>query len=291
MAGLSVPSSRLMVIAAALLFSTGGVAIKATSLTGWQTAAARSLVAAIALLLVIPASRKGWSWRILPAATAYAATLISFVLANKLTTSANTIFLQSTAPAYLLVLGPVVLHERVRRSDIWLTVALVLGMIFLLMGTAPPIRTAPNPPLGNLLAAISGFTYALTLTGLRWLSRQHSENAALATVAVGNVLVFVLAAPLAWPVVQRDIGDLAVILYLGCIQIAAAYWLLTRGMRAISAFETAAFLLVEPVLNPFWSWLGHGERPTIWSLAGGIVILSAAALRIRFARDGEGATA
>src|SRR5438876_87828 len=96
--------NRLLVFLAALLFSTGGAAIKAASLTGWQVACFRSAVAAAVLLAALPEARRNWTWRIVPVASAYAATLITFVLANRLTSSANAIFLQSTAPFYLLLL-------------------------------------------------------------------------------------------------------------------------------------------------------------------------------------------
>ena len=100
-------ANRLLLLAAAFLFSTGGAAIKATALTSWQVACFRSGVAALALLALVPAARRGWTRRTLIAALPYAATVLLFVLANKLTTSANAIFLQSTAPLYLLLLGPV----------------------------------------------------------------------------------------------------------------------------------------------------------------------------------------
>src|ERR1700736_4333368 len=88
----------VLLATAALLFSTGGAAFKAASLTGWQVASFRSLVAAVVLLAAIPGTRRGWSWRMAPVACAYAATLVLFALANRLTTSANAIYLQSTAP-------------------------------------------------------------------------------------------------------------------------------------------------------------------------------------------------
>lgn len=289
--GIRMPGSgqvvaRLLVISAALLFSTGGAAIKATSLTGWQTAGARSLIAAIALCLLIPEARKGWNWRIVPVALVYAATLICFVLANKMTTSANTIFLQSTAPAYLLVLGPLVLHEPIRRADVCMTVFLVLGMALLLAGYDAPVRTASNPPLGNILAAFSGFTYGLTLTGLRWIAKRSAQSSALATVVAGNAIVFLFAVPQSWSNIEWTHVDLVVVLYLGCIQIATAYWLLTSGMRYLSAFEASALLLVEPVLNPFWSWLTHGEHPSMLGVSGGLVILAATGVRV-WATRGE----
>ena len=102
--------ARLQLVVAALLFSTGGAAIKASTLSGWQVASFRSGVAAVTLLLLVPATRRGWGWRPALVGVAYAATLILFVTANKLTTSANTIFLQATSPVYLLLLGPLFLQ-------------------------------------------------------------------------------------------------------------------------------------------------------------------------------------
>src|SRR5215204_7336031 len=103
-----VPKSfaRLQLAGAALLFSTGGAAIKAADFTGWQIASFRSGVAAVALWMMTPAARGGWSWGGALVGVAYAGCLTLFVLANRLTTAANTIFLQSTAPLYVLILAP-----------------------------------------------------------------------------------------------------------------------------------------------------------------------------------------
>src|SRR5215813_2826287 len=106
--------ARLQLIAAAVLFSTGGAAIKAADFTGWQIAGLRSGVAAVAILLMSREARKGWSLRVAVVAVAYATCLTLFVLANRLTTAANTIYLQSTAPLYLLILSPWLLKEPVR---------------------------------------------------------------------------------------------------------------------------------------------------------------------------------
>ena len=111
--------SRLALLAAAALFSTGGAAFKAVTLTAWQVAGARSAVAAVVLLLAIPEARGKWTWRMVPVAAAYAATLVLFVVANRLTTSANAIFLQSAAPLYVLLMGPLLLHEPVQRSHLF----------------------------------------------------------------------------------------------------------------------------------------------------------------------------
>ena len=120
---------RLAAIASAILFSTGGAAIKSTSLTSWQISGLRSLVAALAVLILLPETRKHWTWRSGVVAIAYALCLTSFVLATKNTTAANAIFLQATAPVYLVLLGPWLLGEKVRTSD-WTTLAIVVvGMV------------------------------------------------------------------------------------------------------------------------------------------------------------------
>jgi drug/metabolite transporter (DMT)-like permease len=114
---------RFRLVLAAALFSTGGAIIKSTALTGWQVASFRSGIAALTLLALLPAARRGWTWRTLVVAVAYALTLVLFVVANKLTTSANTIFLQSTSPLYILVLSPLLLREAVRPRDVGFTTA------------------------------------------------------------------------------------------------------------------------------------------------------------------------
>jgi len=270
---------RLLLAAAALLFSTGGAAFKAASLTGWQVASFRSLVAAAVLLAAIPAARRGWRPRIAPVAAAYAATLVLFALANRLTTSANAIFLQSTAPLYLVLLSPWLLREPVSRRDLGFIAAIGAGLSLFLVGRDTAVATAPDPPLGNILALASGLTYALMLVGLRWLGRKPltpgSGDPALATVAMGNLIAFAAALPAALPVGPVHITDAVIVLYLGAVQIGLAYWCLTRGLRRVPAFEATAILQVEPAMNPVWTWLVHGERPNAWALAGGAVIVCA----------------
>jgi drug/metabolite transporter, DME family len=274
-------ANRLMVVAAALLFSTGGAAIKATQLTAWQTAGGRSIVAAMALLVLIPEARRIWNWRVWPAGLAYSLTLVLFVLATKLTTSANAIFLQSIAPAYLLLLGPLLLKERIKRADILFSLVLACGMVLLFQGTESPLATAPDPSRGNLLAALSGLTYALTLCALRWQAHAGGrDGAAISTVAAGNLIAFGLCLPNALPVERFASSDLGVLLYLGLFQIGLAYWLLTRGMREVPAFETSTLLLMEPVCNPIFTWLILGESPSKATLSGGAVIIAATLVHV-----------
>lgn len=279
--------ARLLLIAAAVLFSTGGAAIKTPVLTGWQIAAFRSGIATIFLLVAVPETRRGWNFRIVPVAACYAATLISFVLANRLTTAANTIFLQSAAPLYVLLFGPLVLHEPVRRRDLAFVAAVCAGIACVFAGSAPAAITAPDPHRGNLIAILSGIFYALMLTGLRFLARGSTHASATATVALGNLLACVAALPFALPAAAISPRDLSALLYLGIVQIGVAYLCLARGIRHVRAVEASALLMVEPALNPLWTWLVHGEVPEIWALAGGALILAATAWNALRSLPGE----
>jgi len=273
---------RLQILAAAALFSTGGALVKACSLTGGQIACFRSGLAALVLIAALPAWRRFFRPRSLAVGAAYGATMLLFVTANKLTTAANTIFLQATAPMYLLVLGPWWLGERVRASDFVFAAALGGGLGLFFLGLEPATLTAPDPLSGNVLAAISGLTWALTLVGLRWLGRSNSptgRDAAGEAVIAGNVLVFAVGLPLALPV-ERIAGlDWALLGFLGPVQIGLAYVLLARGVRHVRALEAGLLLLLEPVLNALLAWVVHGETPGRWSLAGCVVILVATSVR------------
>ena len=202
-----------------------------------------------------------------------------FVLANKQTTSANAIFLQSAAPLYVLLAGLFLLHERARLADVGVMVVLLAGLALCVTGTGGAVDTAPDPALGNLFALASGVTWAATLLGLRWLAKSGATNGAGAAVIVGNLLAFACAVPFALPP-SGDGTDWALILYLGIVQIAIAYLLLTAAVRVVAAFEVSLLLLVEPALNPVWSWLFLGEKPGAVTIAGGVLILGATAVKV-----------
>jgi len=269
--------SRLLLMSAAILFSTGGAAIKGTTLTPWQVACFRSGIAAIALALFLPELRRNWKWRLTPVGVAYAVTLIAFVCATKLTTAANAIFLQATAPLYVLLLAPLLLGERARRSDLLFGLAVCAGIGLVFMTSESRTSIAPDPRTGNLFGCVAGIAWALTLIGLRRAARGQSGSTdpAIAIVVLGNTIACIATLPLALPLRNLDFANLSIMAYLGVVQIGLAYVCFTRGIRNVPAFEAATIGLLEPALNPIWTWLVHGEKPGAAALAGGAVILSA----------------
>jgi drug/metabolite transporter (DMT)-like permease len=283
----------LLVLLAAALFSTGGAALKSPGVSHWQVACVRAAVAALAMLVFVPTARSRWTRDVVLVGVAYAATLTAFALATRLTTAANAIFLQSTAPLWMLLLSPWLLKEKIRGGDVVFMAVLAGGLSLFFVGREESAATAPDPEVGNLLGAASGLTWAFAVSGLRGLARKDAEaemagggrggSAAAATVA-GNVLCCAICLPFAWPFQRGTPSDWATLVFLGVVQVAIAYVCLTRGVRRVPAFEASLLLLLEPVLNPVWTWIVHDERPSAWALTGGGVILVATAAHTLLSR-------
>jgi drug/metabolite transporter, DME family len=267
----------MAVLCAALLFSTGGAAIKLSSLESAQIAGLRSGIAAVALAVLLPAWRPRWDVRTVALGVAYAATLMLFVAANRLTTAANAIFLQMSAPLYVLALGPRLLREPTQPGDLGRIATIGIGMALFFMAAEPSSTTAPDPWLGNWCAAASGVSWALTLVGLRWTARSAQtpdSDPAGQAVVVGNLLACTVCAPFAFPIRGNGL-DWVLLAYLGVFQIGVAYLCLTRGMRRLRALEVSLLLALEPVMSTLLAWLVHGERPAALALAGALLILIA----------------
>lgn len=275
-------SARLAALAAALLFSTGGAAIKVAAFSAPQVASFRSGIAALVLLAWFR-RQLAWTWWTAPASIAYAATLVLFVAATKLTTAADAIFLQSTAPIYLLLLAPWLLREHVTGRDVVYLLAVAAGMVLCFGDQAGATATAQNPRLGNLLAVGAGFAWALTLVALRHLNRGDGvtpqTGAGITAVVAGNALACLVTLPWVSSVPDASGTEWLTVVYLGVVQIGLAYVCLTTAMRRLPALEVSLLLLLEPALNPVWTWMVRGEAPGRWTVAGGAVIVGATAMR------------
>jgi DME family drug/metabolite transporter len=272
-----VRTNRILLLCAALLFSTGGAAIKLAALSGWQIASYRAILAALFMWMVLPGARSNWTWRTFAAGAVYAIMVVLYVLSNKLTTAANAILLQSTYPLYLLLLGPLLLKEKLRLADVAIVGGVILGAAILFSGSERIVATAPDPVRGNIVALASGLAWALTIAALRWLGKRNPRAESAASVAIaGNAIAFVACLPLAigGPTVHPQ--AIAVIVWLGVFQVGLGYVCLTRSIRHVPAVEAATLLLIEPVLNPIWAWLIHAEQPSGRALTGGLIIMLAA---------------
>jgi drug/metabolite transporter (DMT)-like permease len=267
----------LAAIGAALLFSTGGAAIKMAVFSGMQVASLRSGIAAFALLLWVR-GRIVWSWPTLAVAAVYAGTLTLFVNSTKLTTAANAIFLQSTAPLYIVIFAPVVLSERFRPRDLFFMAGFATGLALCFAGQPDATVTAPDPQTGNLLGVLCSIAWAFTLMGLRWTERRDSR-VGMSAMVIGNAMTLLAGGPFLLPFPAASAGEWATVVYLGVVQIGVAYVLLTRAVAELPALDVSLLLLLEPVLNPLWTWLIRGENPGRWTLVGGAIILTAAAAR------------
>jgi drug/metabolite transporter, DME family len=275
---------RLQVFAAAILFSTGGAGIKAAAFTGLQVSALRSGIAALILLLLLR-GKVVLSPAMIATGVVYAATVTLFVLSTKLTTAANAIFLQATAPLYLLLLGPLILSERFRGRDVLFLVGVAIGLVLCVIGQPAPSTTAPDPATGNTLALICSVTWAFTLLGLRYVQRNAPHSVGLSAVALGNLFASLAAFPFAWPLPSATAVEWATIVYLGVCQIGLAYVFLTAAIRVLPALEVSLLLLIEPVLNPTWTWLIRGENPGAYTIVGGAIIIAATAIKSVYERD------
>lgn len=256
----------LLVIAlVAILWSSGGVLIKLVSWNPLALAGIRSLIGAVFLLLVARGRRFNFSPMVLAGALAYAATLITFVAATKLTTAANAILLQYTAPIYVALLGGWFLREHINWKD-WLAIFAVLGgMAFFFLGKLS--LTGMN---GNLLAISSGLFFAWLVLLLR---KQKDANP-LQSIIMGNILTFLIGLPFCRDL-QLTKGNIAGILALGIFQIAIPYFLYSIAIRYVRAFDAILVMTLEPILNPIWVWLIIAEVPGLWSIIGGLIVIAA----------------
>jgi drug/metabolite transporter (DMT)-like permease len=258
------------VLAAAIIWSTGGLFIKWTTLSGLELSFGRSLLAAVTVAIFTRREGFGINRITLLASVLYAALLLLFVLATKETTAANAIFLQYTAPLYVLVLEPIFYKEKFRQRDLITVIFCVVGMSLFFVG-----KLRPQDVTGNLLALASGICFAFYFLLLRHSSARDVNRAS--SVIYGNLLVVLIAASAGLKALPNiNLHDALSVVYLGVVQIGVAYTLFTLGMaRGIRSLDAGIVGYIEPVLNPVWVFLVIGERPSKWALIGGAIIVGA----------------
>jgi drug/metabolite transporter (DMT)-like permease len=260
----------LLVAAAALLWSTGGIGIKWLDEPPLKIAFYRSATAAVALAVLFRPRIWRWSAAFLVGIVSYAACLTTFVLATKWTSAANAIFLQYCGVVWVLLFSPLVLKEPFHRRDAFAITIAFGGMLLFFAG-----KFASRGYAGEIAALASSVFFATLVIALR---RQRGQ-AAEAVITYGNVL----AAAVLLPFVYRDLAvstqSALVLSFLGVIQIAGAYALFVQGLKHVTATQASLVGMLEPISNPVWVFLFLGERPGVFSILGGAIVLSAIAWR------------
>jgi drug/metabolite transporter (DMT)-like permease len=261
----------LAVAGAAILWSTGGLFIKLAPMPALAVAGGRSLIAALFYLTVLRPNLRAARWS---TALAYAACIVTFVAATKLTTAANAIFLQYTGPAYVLLLSPFLLDEPFRPLDALCVLLSLAGMSLFFVGKVEAGQTT-----GNLIAIASGLFFALTIVLMRREAKTGSGDA-LPSGTLGNLIAAAVTLPWALQAAPSlSLRGAGVLLYLGIVQLGVSYVLFMRGVRRVPAAEASLISMLEPVLNPVWVFIGLGERPGQWAVLGGAIVIAAVLVR------------
>ncbi len=258
------------------MWSTGGLFIKMTTLDAFAVNFGRSLFAAIAVAIFTYKKGLRLDKFTLLSSFLYAGTLSCFVYANKNTTAANAIFLQYTAPVYILIFAPFVLKEKFRFSDLITVILCIAGMsFFFLEPQNSSNKLAANIFDGNIAALASGLFFGLYILLLRH-PKFTRGNPAL-SVFYGNLIIVLLMLPFLFsnPPEQVTSKDFLAVLYLGIFQIGISYILFTKGIaEGVRSLDASIIGFIEPLLNPVWVFIFVGERPGLWAVIGGMIIIA-----------------
>ncbi|HHT37717.1 MAG: DMT family transporter [Candidatus Wallacebacter cryptica] len=257
-------------VLASVLWSSAGVLIKSINLNTMALSSARAGIAVLVLFIYLRRRFTLTKYHLLGALT-YAANSFLFVAANKLTTSANAILLQFTAPIWVALFAVWFLKERVRRSD-WVSVAVVtIGMVLFFIGDLEVGHL-----FGNILAVISG----IAMAGFVIVAKLDPDRDPAEYVLLGNLVNFLIGLPfLAGSAGGIDLNGGLLLLVLGIFQLGLPYILYTKAIPVVSSLEAILITILEPLLNPVWVAIVTGEKPGIWAVIGGLIVLSTVIIR------------
>src|SRR5215204_6428250 len=262
-----------LVILAVLLWSTGGLFIKSTTIDAYQVTFFRSLFAAVTVLILTRKDGLRINAFGIVTSIIYATVLFLFVWATKKTTAANAIFLQYTAPIYILVLAPFIIGEKFHRRDLVTVVVVLAGMSLFFVG-----QLRLEDYQGNIAALFSGIFLGLYIMLLRH-PKADGFNPAIAVI-YGNFLLALLTSLsgiAALPLMTSM--DWFAVTFLGIFQIGISYILFIKGVRGGTRPLDASLIgFIEPLLNPVWVFIFVGERPLKEALLGGAIIIAAIAI-------------
>lgn len=258
----------------AFLWSTSGFFIKYLTVNAFQISFYRSLIAAITVFVICRLRKQKLKFEFDKvsnfAAVFYAGILILFVIATKMTTAANAIFLQFTAPIYLVALEPVILKTKFEPKNIITILICIGGMILFFFG-----KLEMGDIYGNVIAIGSGICFAMFSLLLKYKKVKHKSENTLNNIIMGNVLVAIIAFFIVFPDFTLDLKQALILTYMGAIQIGVSYIIFNEGIKYVSATESMIIATLEAMFNPIWVFIGIGEVPSVYSIIGGIIIFGA----------------
>ena len=257
-------TSYTILIIAALMWSLGGLFIKLVDLNPMAITGIRSLGAAVVLLIYIKKPKLYWNRYFFSGVLAYSMMVILYVISMRLTTAANAIFLEFTAPIYVVAFGYFLLNERINRFDIFAMVIIFFGMGLFFMD-----ELSLYGFWGNILALLAGVCLALVTV----LIRKEKESA-FEIVFFGNVLTTIICFPF---IIQGFSSttqvDWFIIFGLGIFQLGIPYLLYTTALKYVSALDAILVGMLEPVFNPIWVYLFVGEAMGEWAFIGAALVI------------------
>jgi len=263
---------QLAVLATAVLWSTGGVFIKLLNWHPVVISSIRSLIAAVFMLIIrfiIPPPKgvKNPAFPFWGSAVFYCFTMLAFVIANKLTASANAIMLQYSAPVWTALLGWRLLKEKPHWEHWGALIMVAAGLLLFFRGAY-----GSGAFLGDMIALLSGIFFAANSVFMRMMKDNNPQDAML----MAHVLNAAICVPFIFLYPPAPSAtDVLAILCLGIIQVGLASALFSYGIKRISAIQAMLTSTLEPILNPVWVLIIIGEIPSPAALAGGIIIIIA----------------
>ena len=256
-------------VIASVLWSIGGLLVKLLDWNPVAISGTRSIIAALVLLAYIKKPKITKSKPQILGAIAYSTTVLFYVIANKLTTAANAILLQYTAPIFVALLSFWILKEKVHWYDI-----ISIGVVIFGMGLFFIEDVSSGNILGNIIAIVSGFTLACCTLALR----AQKDGSGMETICLGNLLTFIIAIPFILKV-EATMRDLIVAISLGVFQLGISYIFYVNSLKYITALEAILIAVFEPILNPLWVYIFLREKPGINAIIGGVIVIIAVTLR------------
>lgn len=257
----------LFVFLASLLFSIGGLCVKLIPWSALAINGARNLIGVVVIgaYLLISKHKLKWNFPVVMGALSTLGTTTLYTVANKLTTAANAIVLQFTAPVFVILFMILIFHVKPKKLDV-LTCAVVLFgvMLFFIDGLR-----AGNM-LGNLVAVLSGVCYS----GV-FLMNSSEKADAMSSVFFGQLAAAVIFTPFCFQETDFSPVPMAALLALGALQVGLAYIFLSLGIRYTPPVTASLITGLEPVLNPIWVAVFYGEHISATAFAGAVIVVGA----------------